>query len=83
MIERNELRHCSDAQTQAQGNDRFPFKSHNPFESTGLTSVILTRPRCVFLSFSTSILTLTLSNTEIATGAAFSAALADGGTVTV
>lgn len=38
-------------------------------ESTGLRRVILTRPRCVFLSFSTSILTLTLSKTEILTGA--------------
>jgi hypothetical protein len=36
-------------------------------ESIGFTSHIFTFPRCVFLSFSTSMFTVTLSNTAIST----------------
>lgn len=38
---------------------------HKDRESIGLSSVILTRPLWVFLSFSTSISTVTLSKTAI------------------
>ena len=40
-------------------------------ESIGFTRDILTFPLCVFLSFSTTMLTVTLSNTAISTSSPF------------